>query len=52
MSTSAKNHLSLAFENSGLNVEILETLNSPERTVYMNIPMRHDNGKLKVYQAY
>ncbi len=27
MSTSAKNHLSLAFENSGLNVEILETLN-------------------------
>lgn len=48
----AQTQLDAAFQYANIDEEARERLLYPERTLQVSLPMRHDDGTLKVYQAY
>lgn len=44
--------LDKAFEHTNLNQETLELLKKPQATLLVSIPLRLDNGQLKVFEGY
>jgi glutamate dehydrogenase (NADP+) len=47
-----KKYLKAAYEHAEVDEETWEILQYPERTIQCTIPMRHDDGTLKIYKAY
>jgi glutamate dehydrogenase (NADP+) len=52
MLESAKKQLEPAIAYANIDPEIWDVVQSPERTIVASIPMRHDDGTLKIYKAY
>lgn len=48
----AKKQLELAFKYADIDPETWERLKYPSRTLQVALPMRHDDGTLKMYKAY
>jgi len=48
----AKKQLDAAFQYAEIDAESWERLQHPKRTVQASLPMRHDDGTLKVYKAF
>lgn len=48
----AKKQLLVALPYANIDLESWERLQYPQRTITASIPMRHDDGSLKVYHAY
>lgn len=52
MLSDAKKNLEAAFKFAQIDPESWERLQYPQKTLQVSIPMRHDDGTLKLYQAY
>jgi len=48
----AKKQLDAAFKYANIDRESWERLQYPQKNLYCSIPMRHDDGTLKLYKAY
>lgn len=48
----AKQQLEAAYKFAKINSETWEKLQYPDRIVQVSLPMRHDDGSVKVYKAY
>jgi glutamate dehydrogenase (NADP+) len=48
----AKEQLDAAFKYAAIDKESWERLQYPQRTIQCAIPMRHDDGTLRIYDAY
>jgi len=48
----AKTQLDAAFKYAEIDSESWEKLQYPQRTIQCSLPMRHDDGTLKVYKAF
>lgn len=48
----AKKQLDAAFQYAEIDAESWEKLQHPQRTVQASLPMRHDDGTLKIYKAF
>lgn len=48
----AKKQLDAAFKYAEIDAESWERLQYPQRTIQASLPMRHDDGTLKVYKAF
>ena len=48
----AKKQLDAAFRYAEIDAESWEKLQHPQRTIQASLPMRHDDGTLKVYKAF
>ena len=48
----AKKQLDAAFKYAEIDQESWERLQYPQRTLQVAVPMRHDDGTLKIYKAY
>lgn len=48
----AKQQLDAAFKYAAIDPESWERLQFPQRTIQCAIPMRHDDGTLKIYKAF
>jgi glutamate dehydrogenase (NADP+) len=48
----AKKQLYAAFQYAQIDQESWERLQYPQKTLQVTIPMRHDDGTLKIYKAY
>jgi glutamate dehydrogenase (NADP+) len=48
----AKKQLDAAFQYAEIDTESWEKLQHPQRTVQASLPMRHDDGTLKIYKAF
>lgn len=48
----AKKQLDAAFQYAEIDAESWERLQYPQRTIQASLPMRHDDGTLRVYKAY
>ncbi len=48
----AKKQLEPAFKYASIDSETWERLQYPQRTIQCAVPMRHDDGTLKIYKAY
>ena len=52
MLTDAKKQLEAAFRYANIDCESWERLQHPQKTIQVSLPMRHDDGTLKMYKAY
>jgi glutamate dehydrogenase (NADP+) len=52
MLQSAKKRLEPAYAYAEVAPEVLDQLQFPDRLIQCSIPMRHDDGSLKIYNAY
>jgi glutamate dehydrogenase (NADP+) len=52
MLQSAKKRLEPAYAYAEVAPEVLDQLQFPDRLIQVSIPMRHDDGSLKIYKAY
>jgi len=48
----AKKQLDAAAKYAEIDTESWERLQYPQKTLQCSIPMRHDDGTLKIYKAY
>lgn len=48
----AKKQLEISLPYANIDLESWERLQHPQRTITASIPMRHDDGSLRVYHAY
>ena len=48
----AKIQLEIAAKRMNLNPDILNQLKEPERVLMVSVPVRMDNGEVKVFQGY
>jgi glutamate dehydrogenase (NADP+) len=48
----ARAQLESALPHAQIDVETWERLQYPKKTIYASLPMRHDDGTLRVYKAY
>ena len=48
----AKKQLEVAYQYANIDPESWERLQHPQKTLSVTIPMRHDDGTLKMYKAY
>lgn len=48
----AKQQLDAAFKYAAIDPESWERLQYPQRTIQCSLPMRHDDGTLRIYKAY
>jgi len=48
----AKKQLEAAYKYADINSETWEKLQYPDKIVQVSLPMRHDDGTMKVYKAY
>lgn len=52
MLSEAKKQLDAAYSYANIDQESWERLQYPQKTLQVSIPMRHDDGTLKIYKAY